>query len=101
MKFSMTEHIDLIEALREIEENAPKTTPSHMRAVLLEAANALVGLQQEKDLLADRLEKLLEVRAGVMDSESRHLEVSQGIRSNILTIAAELRATGRKRMRAA
>lgn len=101
MRFAMTEYPNMIESLREIEANAPATTSKAVRAALLEAANALVAMQHERDDCAQRLEAAGALHAGAMDSESRHLEVAKEMRAVIQAVAAELRATGRAQARAA
>jgi hypothetical protein len=52
-------------------------------------------LDDMKEFLQDcalRLELGAELKAGCMDSESRHMEVANTIKSVMLEIAAELRA---------
>jgi hypothetical protein len=97
MKFELHSIGDVVEALRESEAQAPQ----QLRSLLAAAANQLVSQQHLMGSLADRLRTAADMRAGTMDSESRHLEVAGQVRSQVLAVAQVLAENGRKRPKAA
>lgn len=57
--------------LRELEQNAPNVTPKSIRAALVQAAAKLESYEKQSDYCIRLLNEALNLRTGVMDSESR------------------------------
>lgn len=89
MQFALPEEIpNTIDSLRALEPQAPKP----LKAVMLQAADELHSLREACHESALALELAATLKAGTMDSESRHFEVARQINMTLTQIAAKLRA---------
>lgn len=89
MKFELAEqHTDLPTTLRELEPQAPK----QIKPALIEAAQELERWRNIARECADQLEEAARLKSGLMDSESRQIEVQRQIRMTLEQVAARLRA---------
>ena len=92
MAFVLDEPTDTASVLRALEENAPNITPKNIRAALLKAAAELEALKTCAGECAEALELAATLKAGQMDSQSRHDEVAKQVRLTLVDVAAKLRA---------
>jgi hypothetical protein len=87
VKFEIPHTDNLIEALRRAEFQAPK----ELKPLLIQAANRIRQMQEAMEGLAGVLETAQTLRAGAVDSENRHMEVSNTIRATLLEVSTALR----------
>ncbi len=88
MQFALPEEIpDTIESLRALEAQAPKS----IKAVMLQAADELSAIKRAASESAEALELAATLKAGHMDSDSKHIEVQREIRLTLTQVAAKLR----------
>jgi uncharacterized alpha-E superfamily protein len=89
MNFEFAEEVpNTVESLRALEPQAPKP----LKATMLQAADELQRLREACHESALALELASTLKAGVMDSESRHYEVAKQVTMTLVQIAAKLRA---------
>lgn len=89
MRFELAEPIpNTVDSLRALEPQAPKP----LKETMLQAANELQSLRDACYESALALELASTLKAGTMDSESRHFEVARQINMTLTQIAAKLRA---------
>lgn len=88
MQFALPEQVlDAAESLRALEPQAPKP----LKATMLQAANELTALKRAASESAQALELAATLKAGFMDSDSKHDEVAREIRLTLTSVAAKLR----------
>ena len=78
---------DLAQALEDAEPQAPKA----IKPLLIQAARELRALKETAGLCAEQLGIAASLRAGQMDSQSRHDEVARQVRVTLVDVAAKLR----------
>jgi len=81
---------DLAQALEDAEPQAPKA----IKPLLLQAARELRTLRTLRTMAGESAEALAiaaSLRAGQMDSQSRHDEIANQVRLTLLDVAARLR----------
>ena len=89
MQFALPEEIpNTVDSLRTLEPQAPKS----IKATMLQAADELEMLRRCASESAQALELASTLRAGAMDSESRHQDVAREIHLTLTQVAAKLRA---------
>ena len=89
MQFALPDEVlNTSDSLRALEPQAPKP----LKATILAAADELDSLTRAALESAEALELAATLKAGAMDSESRHLQVAQEINLTLKQIAAKLRA---------
>jgi uncharacterized alpha-E superfamily protein len=89
MQFALPEEIpNTVDSLRTLEPQAPKS----LKSTMLQAADELAAFRIACEESAAALELAATLKAGAMDSESRHLEVAKEIKLTLTQIAAKLRA---------
>lgn len=89
MHFELAPEIpDTVESLRALEPQAPKP----LKQTMLQAADELQSLRDTCFESAAALELAATLKAGTMDSESRHFEVARQVNMTLTQIAAKLRA---------
>lgn len=79
---------DLAQALEDAEPQAPKL----IKPLLLQAARELRAAKETAGRAAEALELAASLRAGQMDSQSRHDEIARQVRLTLVNVAATLRA---------
>lgn len=79
---------DLAQALQDAEPQAPKG----LKPLLLQAARELRAFKEVAGESAEALELAASLRAGQMDSQSRHDEIARQVRLTLVDVAAKLRA---------
>ncbi len=79
---------DLAQALEAAEPQAPKA----IKPLLLQAVRELRDLKGTASVCAEVLELAATLKAGQMDSQSRHDEIACQVRASIIDVAAKLRA---------
>ncbi len=67
----------LADELRKLEQSGGRSFPPPTRALLASAAAMLHACHSQMTLAAEQLEKAAALRAGMMDSESKHTEVAR------------------------
>ena len=89
MQFALPDEIpNTIDSLRALEAQAPKP----LKATMLQAADELSSYKLACYESALALELASTLKAGHMDSETKHLEVAREIRLTLTQVAARLRA---------
>lgn len=78
---------DLAQALEDAEPQAPKL----IKPLLLQAARELRQFKDIANRAVMSLDAAASWRAGQMDSQSRHDEIAQAVRSTLIDVAAQLR----------
>lgn len=81
----------LIEQLR-VAEQSGKSLPPPTRALLEQASRMLHECRSQMALAVEQLEKAAKLRAGVMDSESKHHEVAR-MKDSVMTEQAQFLRT--------
>jgi hypothetical protein len=79
---------DLAQALEAAEPQAPKL----IKPLLMQAARELRAFKTPISECAEALELAASLRAGQMDSQSRHDEIARQVRLTLTDVAAKLRA---------
>ena len=79
---------DLAQALEDAEPQAPK----HLKLVLLQAARELRAFRAAAVESIEALDLAASLRAGQMDSQSRHDEIARQVRLTLVDVATRLRA---------
>ncbi len=79
---------DLAQALEDAEAQAPKL----VKPLLMQAARELRALKECAGVSAEALELAATLKAGQMDSQSRHDEIARQVRLTLVDVAAKLRA---------
>lgn len=88
MQFALPDEVlDTAESLRALEPQAPKP----LKQAMLQAADELVSLRRAAQESAQALELAATLKAGFMDSDSKHEEVAREIRLTLTQVAAKLR----------
>jgi hypothetical protein len=85
------ERTDTASVLRELEANAPKTTPREIRAALIRAAQELEACKKLHEDAARQLEEAANVRISQMATTSKVDEIQRGVRSTMLELARTFR----------
>ena len=89
LTFQLSDDVsNLPDALRAAEPQAPK----QIKPLMLQAANELHDWQRVASDVVRELTEAAELRAGLMDSESRAAEVQRQVRQTMTGAAARLRA---------
>lgn len=89
MQFALPADIpNTAESLRTLEPQAPKS----VKAAMLQAADELDAYQRACFESAEALELAATLKAGFMDSDSKHESVAREVRLTLTQIAAKLRA---------
>lgn len=88
LAFKLPDDVDTAQALRDIEQRLPK----QHRALILQAASELAAVKETAALCAELLDIAASLRAGQMDSQSRHDEIAIQVRLTLADVAAKLRA---------
>lgn len=89
MQFALPDEIpNTVDSLRALEPQAPKP----LKATMLQAADELSAYQLACSESAQALELAATLKAGFMDSDSKHEQVAREIRLTLTQIAAKLRA---------
>lgn len=78
---------DLAQALEDAEPQAPK----QIKPLLLQAARELRGIRTTAGQSAEALDHAASLRAGQMDSQSRHDEIARQVRLTLVDVASTLR----------
>ena len=96
MAFALPEHMTPSAAatakwLRELEQDAPKTTQREVRDGLIQAAKELDRWHKLAQDTARQLEEAANVRISQMATTSRVEEVQRGVRSTMLELARTFR----------
>jgi hypothetical protein len=91
MTFELPESVTTATQLRELEQNAPKTTPKEIRAALLSAAQQLERWEKLGTDAARQLEEAANLRISEMATTSRVSEIQSGVRSTMLELARAFR----------
>lgn len=89
MQFALPDEIpNTVDALRALEAQAPKA----LKATMLQAADELSTLRRCASESAQALELAATLKAGFMDSDSRHEDVQREIRMTLIQVANKLRS---------
>ncbi len=89
MQFALPEDVqNTADSLRVLEPQAPKS----LKATMLQAANELDAFRRCMEESAQALELAATLKAGFMDSDSKHQEIAREIRLTLTQVAARLRA---------
>jgi hypothetical protein len=91
MTFELPESATTAAQLRDLEQNAPKTTPKEIRAALLSAAQQLERWEKLGAGAARQLEEAANVRISQMATTSRVDEIQRGVQSTMLELARAFR----------
>ena len=76
--------------LRDLEQNAPNVTPKSIRAALIQAAVKLENYETQCAYCVRLLNEALNLRTGVMDSESRAHENERRVKQAIQEVVERL-----------
>ena len=89
MQFALPEDVqNTADSLRALEAQAPKS----LKATMLQAANELDAFRRCMEESAQALDLAATLKAGFMDSDSKHQEIAREIRLTLTQVAAKLRA---------
>lgn len=95
MTFELPDQVSTASELRELEQNAPKTTPKELRTALVNAAKALERHESAASDVIRILEEALRLKIGQMDSHSRTQDVERAIKAAMLQAVARLNGSAR------
>ncbi len=88
MQFALPQEIpDVVESLRALEPQAPKS----IKSTMLQAAEELVALRRCAFESAAALELAATLRAGLNDSDSKHQEIQREVKLTLTQVSAKLR----------